>query len=124
MSLEKHIERKSNPELKRLIQKLYEKSYTENVDLWRDIAKRLEKPLKNRPEVNIGKIDRNLSESETALIPGKVLGYGTVEKKIKVAALSFSKSSIEKVRKAGGQTLTVPQIMDENPKGKGLRIFV
>lgn len=115
--------KKTNPMLITLIQELKKQSNENDVEIWKDIAKRLEKPLKNWPEVNLDRISKYTGEKETALIPGKVLSTGTLTKKISVAAWSFSEKSEEKIKKAGGKCMSIEELLKANPKGKDVRIL-
>ena len=63
---------KTNPALTSLIQNLKKQANENNAPIWKDIAKRLEKSLKNRSEVNLTKINKYITTKEIALIPGKV----------------------------------------------------
>ena len=106
-----------------LIDELKKASYEQKAPIWKDIAYRLEKPLRNWPEVNLTKIDRYIGENETALIPGKVLSTGTLTKKVTIAAWSFSEKSLEKIKKAGGKHMTLEELIKKNPAGKNIRIL-
>ncbi|MCX6670819.1 MAG: 50S ribosomal protein L18e [Euryarchaeota archaeon] len=117
----RHIE-KTNPALISLIEDLKKSSYENKAPIWKDIAQRLEKPLRNWPVVNLHRIDLYVHEKETALIPGKVLSPGKLTKKVSIAAWSFSEKAHEKIKKAGGKTLTIEELMKNNPKGKDIRI--
>jgi len=68
----RHI-KKTNPALITLIADLKKTAYENDAPIWKDIAERLEKPLRNRPEVNLNRISMYIHDKETALIPGKVL---------------------------------------------------
>lgn len=114
---------KSNPVLTSLIHDLKKQANEKNANIWKDIAKRLEKSSKNWPEVNLYKISKNVNEKETALIPGKVLSTGDLTKKITVAAWNFSEKAEEKIKKAGGTSLTIKELMEKNPSGKNIRIL-
>ena len=115
--------KKTNPALISLIHELKKLSKENDVEIWKDIAKRLEKPLNNWPEVNLDKIDRYASEKETALVPGKVLSIGSLNKKVSIAAWNFSDKSIEKIKKAGGKAISIQELIKNNPKGKDIRIL-
>ena len=106
-----------------LIQDLKKKAYENDAPIWKDIALRLEKPSRNWPEVNLDRINRYIKENETALVPGKVLSMGDIRKKVSIAAWSFSAKSIEKINKAGGKTLSINDLIKNNPKGKDIRIL-
>jgi len=114
---------KTNPVLINLIHELKKQSNQNDVSIWKDIAKRLEKPSRNWPEVNLDRISKYVGDKETALVPGKVLSTGNLTKKVTIAAWSFSEKSEEKIKKAGGKTLTINELMKNNPKGKDIRIL-
>lgn len=118
----RHI-KKTNPMLQTLIVDLKKQAKEHEAPIWRDIARRLEGPARNWSIVNIYHIDRYLSEKETALIPGKVLSTGSLSKKVSIAAWSFSDKASDKIKKAGGKTLTIEELMKQNPKGKDVRIL-
>jgi large subunit ribosomal protein L18e len=123
MTRKKGLIRKTNPQTQSLIQELYKKSNSEGVGIWKDIAHRLEKPLRNWPEVNVNKIEKYLSKGEIALIPGKVLSQGELTKKAQVAAQSFSQQAKKKILAKGGECLSIEDLMNKNPKGKNIRIL-
>lgn len=115
--------KKTNPVLISLIQDLKKKAFENDAPIWKDIALRLEKPSKNWPEVNLDRIDKHIKGNETALIPGKVLSSGNITKKISIAAWNFSDKSIEKIKNAGGKTISIQELVESNPKGKDIRIL-
>ena len=115
--------RKTNPHLITLISELKKQAYEQDAPIWKDIAVRLEKTSRNWPVVNLDKIDRYINEKEIALIPGKVLSSGNLTKKVSIAAWDFSEKSIDKIKKAGGKTLTIQDLVKSNPKGKDVRIL-
>lgn len=115
--------KKSNPILISLIQDLKKQANENDALIWKDIALRLERSSRNWPVVNLYRIDKYIKKNETALIPGKVLSPGNLTKKVSVAAWSFSDKSVEKIRKAGGKTLSIQDLMKSNPKGKDVRIL-
>ncbi len=114
---------KTNPTLISLINELKKQANEKEAPIWKDIAKRLEKPLRNWPEVNLDKISKYVQNKETALIPGKVLSTGNLDKKITISAWSFSEKAEEKIKKAGGKTISIEELMKNNPKGKDIRIM-
>lgn len=115
--------KKTNPQLINLIIMLKETARKNEANIWHDIAKKLESPTKNYAEVNISKINRYANESETILVPGKVLGTGSLEQPVKIAALNFSKSALGKIREAQGSCMTIEELMTTNPKGSRIRIL-
>lgn len=114
--------KKTNPILIQLIQELKKQSNEKNVPIWKDIALRLEKPSRNWAEVNLDRISKYVLDSETALVPGKVLSTGTLTKKIPIAAWAFTEKAQEKIKKAGGKSISIEDLMKKHPDGKNIRI--
>ena len=114
---------KTNPQLVATIDSLKAKTRETEAAIWRDIALRLEKPRKNWAEANLSKIERYAKEGETIVVPGKVLAAGRIDKKVTVAAYSFSEAAAKAIVAAGGKTLTFEELANANPKGSGVRIM-
>jgi large subunit ribosomal protein L18e len=114
---------KTNPDLILLIHNLKKQASEKDAIIWKDIALRLEKPSKNWPEVNLNRISKHTGDKETALIPGKVLSNGELSKKVTIAAWAFSDKAEEKIRKAGGKSISIEDLMKSNPDGKNIRIL-
>jgi large subunit ribosomal protein L18e len=74
-------------------------------------------------EVNVGRIARYTTEGETIAVPGKILGMGTIEHKITVAAIDFSKEAKDKILNAGGKCLTIDDLLKTNPKGAKIKLM-
>ncbi|MFW6040395.1 MAG: 50S ribosomal protein L18e [Thermoplasmatota archaeon] len=117
------IENKTNPILVQLVEELKEKSRKEEAPIWRDVAERLEKPSKNWAEVNLSAIERHTEEGDTIVIPGKVLGSGYLTKNVTVGSFKFSKSAKKSIEEAGGKSITIRKLADQNPKGSGVKII-
>lgn len=113
----------TNVYLRRLIGYLRKKAREYEAPIWRAVAEYLEKPTRIRPEVNVSKINRHTSPGDVVVIPGKVLGSGVLKHQVVVAAYSFSKKAREKIESAGGRAITIPQLIEENPRGRGVRIM-
>lgn len=113
----------TNPELIELISFLRKQSAKAEAPIWRDIADRLSRSKRRRIAVNISRINRYTSPGETIIIPGKVLGAGSLDHPVKVAAFRFSKQSREKIRRAKGACMTIRELVKKNPKGSGLKII-
>jgi large subunit ribosomal protein L18e len=117
-----HKIKKTNPVLIQLINELKKQSNEKDAPIWKDIAKRLEKPTNNWAEVHLDRINKHVHDKETALIPGKVLSTGNLTKKITIAAWAFSEKAEEKIKKAGGTSISIEELMIKNPEGKNIRI--
>src|SRR6266571_2015129 len=108
---------KSNDELIALLARLREASRKEKVPLWRDVARRLEAPSRSWAEVNLSRIARVAPKGSTVLVPGKVLGSGAIPHAVTVAAFAFSGSARTKIKAAGGDALTIGELVARVPKG-------
>ena len=91
--------------------------------IWKSIAKKLEGPSRNWPVVNISKIEFNVSKNGKAVIPGKIMGSGTLSKKVTVSAYSFTKSAVEKIEGAGGKCMIYNEFIKKNPTGKDVLVI-
>ena len=114
---------KTNPNLEELIIELKRLSRENEAPIWRTIARKLEKPSRVWPEVNIASIDRYAKAKESVLIAGKLLGNGILTKPVNVAAYSASESAIRKVENAGGKFMRITELAADNPKGSGIKIM-
>ena len=90
---------------------------------WKRILNDIQKPTRQRRVVNLYKIDQCSADGETIIVPGKVLSIGEINKKVNVAALNFSGEAKNKIELAKGKTLTITQLLKENPQGKKVRII-
>ena len=73
--------------------------------------------------INLSDINRNVAADETILVPGKVLSNGELDKKVNVVALKFSAKAQEKIESAGGECISIDEIIEANPKGSNIRIM-
>ena len=105
-----------------LIKMLRRLSVKEKVNIWKRVAQELEKPVRRSRKVNFYKINKYVREGETAIVPGKILSEGEIEKKIVVAAWQFSEKATEKINKKG-KAISINELIKKNPKGKKVRII-
>jgi large subunit ribosomal protein L18e len=108
---------------RKTIDELLKAAKANKAPIWRRIAEELSKPRRTRRAVNISRINRYTSEGEVVVVPGKVLGAGTIDHSVTVAALSFSKTAVEKINMAGGKTMGITDLLKVNPKGSGVKII-
>jgi len=106
-----------------LIEELKTKSIDTEAALWKRTAVDLEKPTRKRIIINLSKLARYTKENETILVPGKILASGTINHKLTVAAYQFSKQAKEKIEATGGKTLTIAQLLKQNPEGTNIKIM-
>ena len=115
--------KKTNAALIALIGDLRAQSRSTGSALWRDVALRLEASRSNWAEPNLSRLSRYAAQEDIVLVPGKLLGSSDVIGKPNVAAYSVSSGARSKIEAAGGRVMTIRELMDENPKGKGVRIL-
>ncbi len=115
--------RATNPMIKRVVIALRRAYREHHARLWRDLMERVHRPKRKRIAVNVSKINRHTRANDVVVVPGKVLGAGSIDHPVVVAALWFSKSAEEKIEKSGGRALTIEQLILERPTGSGIKII-
>jgi large subunit ribosomal protein L18e len=113
------MKKKDNQVLSSLIENLAKT----DKPIWKKVASELSKPRRRRVEVNLSKIEVYAEGDSTILVPGKVLGAGSVSKKMNVAAFSFSDKAKALISAAGGKAMTIESLHKSNPEGKGVMIL-
>jgi len=106
-----------NIQLESLIKELKKTAIDKDAKIWKRIASDLERPARRRCEVNLSKIDRYAKANETIIVPGKVLGMGSLNKKVIIAAYKFSKQAKEKIESNGSKSMTISELLQSKPKG-------
>ncbi len=86
--------------------------------IWKDASEAVLASRKNRPTVNLSIISRNSKEGTKVLVPGKVLGLGSIDHKVIVAAYSFSKDARNKITSSGGTCLDINDFMKDSESVK------
>ncbi len=114
---------KSNDELVALLTSLRKASKKEGAPIWGDLAKRLQRPSRSWAEVNLSRIARVAPKGSTVVVAGKVLGAGALSHPVTVAAFSFSGSARAKISAAGGEAMSIGQLMEKVPGGSQVRII-
>lgn len=114
---------KSNPYLIATIRVLRKAAREHRAAIWDALADELEKPKRFRRAVNLSRINRYVEEGGMAAVPGKVLGSGTLTKRVTVAALAFSAKAKAKIEEAGGRCISLRRLVEENPRGSYVRIL-
>ena len=112
-----------NPVLDSTVLTLRRAFKSSKAKIWRDVSNRLLKSASIRTSVNIGKISRITKPNDVLVIPGKVLGDGEISHRIVIGAFSFTRSAVEKITLAGGEVLTIPELMEKHQSGAGVIII-
>ncbi len=113
---------KTNPRINDLIAELKSVAREHDADVWADLAGRLERPRSSYAEVNLGRIERYAQEDGTVVVPGKVLGSGTLRKEVTVAAVDFSRSAEDKIERVG-EAYRLEELLESDPEGTNLQVI-
>ena len=115
-TIKQRADKKTNPELKILVDALKKSKF------WMDAAYWLTRPTREMPEVNVEKLNKETKEGETVVVPGKVLANGEMTHKITLAAFMISSTAREKMK--GSKIITIRELMESNKEGKGVKLIV
>ena len=115
--IEKKLRRKTNPDLVSTI--IAGKKNSK----WLEVANKTSSPKRKKIVLNLDEINQQSKENDIIVIPGKVLGVGNVNKKIKIVAFSFSSSAMEKLKKAKIETSAIIDEIKKNPDAKNVKIL-
>ncbi len=113
----------TNPELITLIRLLKKESREKQAGIWLDIAEYLSKTRSQRISVNLSTVNRNTKRSDVVVVPGKLLGSGSIDHAVTVAAFGASQKAKDKLFVAKAKYLSIPELMEKNPKGANVRII-
>jgi large subunit ribosomal protein L18e len=111
--------RKENPVLLSLIETLGR----DKKPIWKRVIKELSRPRRQRVQVNLSKLEAYGNEGGTVLVPGKVLGSGSLSKKLTVAAFSFSDTARKLIADAGGKAVSIESLYKSNPGGRDVLLL-
>jgi large subunit ribosomal protein L18e len=113
----------TNPSLISLLRMLRKASNQHKANIWRAVAEYLSRPRRKRIAVNISRINRYTRKEDVVVVPGKVLGAGILDHPVTVAAFDFSIKARQKIIEAKGKCLSIPELIELNPRGSNVRII-
>ena len=113
----------TNPELIQLIHALKKQSREQKAEVWHDVAEYLSKSRRSRISVNLSNINRHTKRSDTVIVPGKILGTGSLNHAVTIASLSVSDSAAAKLKAARAKYLSIPELVEKNPTGANVKII-
>ena len=96
---------------------------TSKAPIWRSLEDELSGPRSNRREVNVSKLENVTKNDEVIIVPGKVLGSGAVGHRLTVCAFSISGAATKKIIGSGGRIITLDDLIESHPDGKGVHII-
>lgn len=112
-----------NPILIDTIQKLKIAGKSNEANIWLAVAKVLNRSRSRRVEVNIERLARYTKDNDKVIVAGKVLAKGSIEHKIELATFAISETAAKKIIDAGGIILTLEDMVNKYPDGKGVVII-
>jgi large subunit ribosomal protein L18e len=115
--------RTTNPELIRVISLLKKESREKQAGVWLDVAEYLSKSRSQRVAVNLSKINRNTKRADTVVVPGKILGSGSINHAVTVASFGASEKAKAKLVAARAKYVSIPELLKKNPKGANIKII-
>lgn len=113
----------TNINLQNLVTELRKKAYSDNIPLFARLAEDLEKPTRQRIDVNLSKISRYAKKGELVVVPGKVLASGELNQSVTIAAWKFSRQALDKIEKAKAKAITINELMKNGVKETPVRII-
>ena len=94
-----------------------------NAPIWEKLAELALKPTRAKRTLNLGQIDKFASDNDVIIVPGKVLGTGSLSHKITLCSFFISSTGAKKIVKSGGKILDISQVIKNHPTGKGVKII-
>jgi len=113
----------TNPELIQLIKQLKKESREKSAPIWLDVARLLAQPRSRRVAVNLSSINRNTERADVVIVPGKILGTGSLTHPITIAAFSISELAKAKLDAIKAKYVTITELVADNPKGSNIKII-
>jgi len=113
----------TNPQLIELIRLLKKESREQQAGIWLDLAEYLSKSRSQRVAVNLSRINRNTKRADMIVVPGKILGSGSINHALTVASFAASDKAKAKLAAAKAKYLSIPELLKKNPKGANIKII-
>ena len=100
---------------RQLIVALEKQARKNKAAVFKDLASYLKKPRRQRVSVDLWKLNKLALKfkDKTLVVPGKVLGYGSVTETYNLAAFDYSESARAKLEKAKVKALKLNEILDK-----------
>jgi large subunit ribosomal protein L18e len=113
----------TNPELVQLIRFLKKQSREQKAGVWHDVAEKLAASRRARIAVNLSQLNRHTVRSDIVVVPGKILGTGSLGHALTIAAFSVSDAAAEKLKAAKAKYMTISELVEKNPTGANVKII-
>jgi large subunit ribosomal protein L18e len=89
------------------IRDLRKLSNSTGAGVYKAVAIKLASTASQRPEVNLDRSEKHSIDKEVVIVPGKVVGNGTLTKKVTIVGFKASESAIAKIEKAGATFIEI-----------------
>ena len=106
-----------------MAKELKKASAKNDAPIWAKLAQLALKPSAARRVVNLNKINDVTKENDVIVVPGKVLGTGNVMHKITLSSFSISNAAAKKIIESGGKIISLSEMIEKFPTGKGVNII-
>ncbi len=113
----------TNPQLTDLIGLLKKESREKQAAIWLDVADHLAKSRSQRVAVNLSQLNRHTKKADVVVVPGKILGSGSINHAVTVASFGISDTAKAKLEAAKAKHITIPELLEKNPKGSNVKII-
>jgi large subunit ribosomal protein L18e len=102
---------------------LKKESREKQAGIWLDIAEYLSKSRSQRVAVNLSRINRNTKRADMVVVPGKILGSGSINHAVTVASFAASEKAKSKLVAAKAKYVSIPELLKKNPRGTNVKII-
>ena len=72
-----------------------------NAPIWEKLAEMALKPTRAKRTINLGQLDKFVADNDVVIVPGKVLGTGSLSHKISICSFSISTTGAKKITESG-----------------------
>jgi len=110
----------SNINTRKLIRTLWKTK----TGIWRRVSEILAKPSRNRPEINLYRLNKLTKADDVVVVPGKVLGAGTLDHPITIGSLMVSELAMTKLTESKSKYMTIEDLMKKFKKGSNIKILI
>ena len=105
------------------IRKLIRDLWKTKINIWKTVSRKLSGPRRNRVKANLYRINKKTKKDDIIVVPGKILGMGELEHTLTIACLESSKTAKKKIESSGSKIISIEELLEQNPKGSGVKIF-
>jgi large subunit ribosomal protein L18e len=71
----------------------------------------------------LSKLNRHTKKADVVIVPGKILGTGSIDHAVTVAAFDISDTAKAKLEAVKAKYLTITELLEKNPKGSNVKII-